>query len=192
MQAFHRTRSGYVTRLDDDERRILARVVADVAEVLGVDVAQERPGKGEGPGRVALEEPVTPPAVASDPALARLLPPASEDGELAAQVHDLTAASIVGAKAERLRQVWWDLQASGARVVVPAERAMSWAGALTDVRLVLADRLGIADPAESEERLEGLAASRDDLARAMVSLYLALGWLQDSLVEAMLGDLPGA
>ena len=67
---------------------------------------------------------------------------------------------------------------------------MDWAGALTDIRLVLAQRLGVED-AEDASDLEAVATSgTDEVSRALASLYLALSWLQESLLEAMLSDLP--
>lgn len=204
MHAFRRGRAGYTARLDATERAIIARVVADVAELLDVDVtvpAAEPSGTGM-PGMAGMPDLAAPPpdAVAEtddgaarhllDPALARLLPPASEDEDVAEQMRELTEAAIRTAKGERLRSVWWDLQRGDTKVVVPHERAMAWAGALTDVRLVLAQRLGIED-AEDANRLESIAAtSRDEVTRALATLYLALSWLQESLLEAMLRDLP--
>ncbi|WP_454300183.1 DUF2017 family protein [Salana multivorans] len=67
---------------------------------------------------------------------------------------------------------------------------MEWAGALTDVRLVLAERLGIEDE-EDAARLDQVARTApDEVSRALASLYLALSWLQESLLDVMLRDLP--
>ena len=205
VHAFRRTRDGYQTRLDGDERAIIARVVSDVAQLLGVDVTQPPaepdeanqglpnltwPSVGLGDdasedsfGAEAVREPL-------DPALARLLPSASEDDAVAREVRALTEESVRTAKGERLRTLWWALQAPGHKVTIPVERAMDWAGALTDIRLVLAQRLGVED-AEDASDLEAVATSgTDEVSRALASLYLALSWLQESLVEAMLSDLP--
>lgn len=195
MHAFRRTRTGYATRMDATERTIVGSVVRDVAELLGQGVGEER---GETPPAPAQDLPVLQwnepdPAAArlpQDPALARLLPPASEDDGVAAELRHLTEESIRSAKGERLRRVWWDLQAGEDDIRVPADQAMAWAGALTDVRLVLAQRLGVED-AEAAERLEEVASTSDDeVSRALATLYLALSWLQESLVEAMLAELP--
>ena len=205
VHAFRRTRDGYQTRLDADERAIIARVVSDVAQLLGVDVTQPPLTQGEENqglpnltwpsvglgddvpddafGAEAMREPL-------DPALARLLPSASEDDAVAREVRPLTEESVRSAKGERLRTLWWALQAPGHKVTIPVERAMDWAGALTDIRLVLAQRLGVED-AEDASDLEAVATSgTDEVSRALASLYLALSWLQESLVEAMLSDLP--
>lgn len=200
MHAFRRTRTGYVTRLDATERSIVASVVADVAALLGhpvSDLAAQGPGPDggadQGDGFPAVDWSAAEPDGAlapSDPALARLLPSASEDGEVADEMRRMTEESVRTAKAERLRRVWWDLRGGDDEIRVPDDRAMVWAGALTDVRLVLAERLGVTD-ADGAAGLEDVAlTSPDEVARAMASLYLALSWLQESLVEAMLTALP--
>lgn len=195
MHAFRRTRTGYATRMDATERTIVGSVVRDVAELLGQGVGEERDEAAPAPEQdlPVLQWNEPDPAAArlpQDPALARLLPPASEDDGVAAELRHLTEESIRSAKGERLRRVWWDLQAGEDDIRVPADHAMAWAGALTDVRLVLAQRLGVED-AEAAERLEEVAsASDDEVSRALATLYLALSWLQESLVEAMLAELP--
>ena len=213
MHAFRRTRSGYATRMDATERAIVASVVGDVAELLGYGVGslgQDGPDGADPPdgqGAADVEGATVDdgfPVVAwdeqdeasshapLDPALARLLPTASEDDDVAGEVRRLTEDSIRSAKGERLRRVWWDLQAPEDEIRVLDDRAMVWAGALTDVRLVLAQRLGVED-ADAAERLTQVAASsEDEVSRALASLYLALSWLQESLVEAMLQELPAA
>jgi len=79
--------------------------------------------------------------------------------------------------------------------VVPAPQAPAVAATLTDLRLVLAERLGIRTD-EDADRL-GRAVGRrrrhgaDDVRTYLVTVYDALTWLQESLVQAMLarGDL---
>ncbi|TGO06063.1 DUF2017 domain-containing protein [Serinibacter arcticus] len=208
MHAFRRTRSGYATRMDATERAIVASVVGDVAELLGhgvgslgedgPDASASTEGAGAPPADdglpvISWDEPDEASSHAPlDPALARLLPSASEDDGVAGEVRRLTEDSIRSAKGERLQRVWWDLQTREDEIRVPDDRAMVWAGALTDVRLVLAQRLGVED-ADAAERLTQVAASsEDEVSRALASLYLALSWLQESLVEAMLQELPTA
>lgn len=201
MQAFRRSRHGYRTRMDEIEREILGRVVADVAELLGSPIGAEPPPQTDGqgfpaidwsavgadPDDVTLEDAALLP---DDPALARLLPPASEDEEIARELRRLTEESVRTAKGERLRRVWWDLQNPSGRIDVPAERAMDWAGVLTDLRLVLAQRLDITDAADAERVAELAESAEEEVIRALATLYIALSWLQESLIEAMLADLP--
>lgn len=188
MHPFRPGREGYVARLDAEERRIVAGVVADVAELLGHPVTapmdEDWPVLGEDDDGA-----VVPPL---DPALARLLPAASEDHELAAELRRLTEREVRWAKAERLRTVWHELQRPGGRLVVAAEDAMAWAGALTDVRLVLSERLGVddSDDAEHAYRVASGDETEDEVTTALATVYSALSWFQESLVTAMLGEMP--
>ena len=73
------------------------------------------------------------------------------------------------------------------------------AAALTSVRLVLAERLGLHEDADSD-RLYALAAAdaaeevsdEEATARFLAAVYLVLGELQESLVERLVEDLPPA
>ncbi|WP_454294099.1 DUF2017 family protein [Salana multivorans] len=195
MHAFRRSRHGYTARLDTVERTIVARAVADVAALLGYPV------DGPAPAATGVVDPALEAigtvetfdddaALPQDPALMRLLPPASEDEALAGELRRLSEASVRTAKGQRLHTVWHALQAPGDKLEVPTEQAMEWAGALTDVRLVLAERLGIEDE-EDAARLDQVARTApDEVSRALASLYLALSWLQESLLDVMLRDLP--
>lgn len=200
--------------MDATERRVIAGLVADVAELLGApllgspagDDAGARPGavvggSGEaapsgadawaGPGGWA-SWPSEAPAAPSDPAVARLLPSASaDDGALAAEFRRLTEADLRAGKVANLRLVWESLRGPAGRLVVAEPDALRWAAALTDVRLVLADRLGIASAADADRVYAGAgAATGDDAADALATVYSVLTWLQETLVQAMLGG-PG-
>ncbi|MGC0273806.1 DUF2017 domain-containing protein [Pseudactinotalea sp. Z1739] len=133
----------------------------------------------------------------ADPALARLLPAASrDDPELAAEFRRLTQDELRNDKIARLRMVWAALRAPGTKLTVPPEEAMDWAAAMTDVRLVLSERLGIRSDADAEEiyalsTTSGRPGSseEEDLRLALASVYSAFTWLQESLVQVMLPTL---
>jgi hypothetical protein len=232
VHAFLPVPGGFVSRLDDVERTIIARLVRDTAELLGTRFDDGAPDSG-GParsgtpaGRAAADaavparhpagdeavhaggdeavlaaldfEPTSDgaPDAPSDPALARLLPPMShDDPALSAELRALTEDSVRTGKVARLEVVWRALAGPAARpdaVVVPAGEEGRWLAALTDVRLVLASRLGIADEADAEavyERAqgEGQAAGdeQDEVTDALATMYAALTWWQESLLEAM-------
>jgi hypothetical protein len=230
MRGFRSEPAGYVAGLDGTEREVLATVVADVAELLGADRfdAANTPADGSGgadpadPARSLLGlrslPAVVPPPV--DPAVHRLLPDASDDDdELAAEFRRLTEGDLRRMKIDRLGALWrallGDPPAVGYRVaatgdpetdlLVPREDAVDLAATLTDLRLVLADRLGL----ESEEDSDALydALDRRDLGEAdpdrtarevladeireyLGSVYAALGWLQESLMAVLIEDLP--
>jgi hypothetical protein len=152
------------------EARLLGDTARQVADLL--DAESARPGADAGPPR--------------DPAVRRLLPDAyPDDADAAAEFRrytagDLGARKIAGARAiaeaVRTNAPAGDADADRRRddpVVVrlePAE-ATTWLRSLTDLRLVLADRLGIRSDDD---------AVPDDLTGAV---YQWLGELQWRLVE---------
>ncbi|WP_081680567.1 DUF2017 domain-containing protein [Cellulomonas sp. URHD0024] len=210
MRAFRRRRGLYVARLDDDERGVIAALVADVVELLGGGRIDEESADDpvsatrDGSPRLQLE-PVPPP---SDPAVRRLLPDASrDDPEVSAEFRRLTEDDIRAGKIARLSRLWTALttpsegQRADAFAIEPSD-AKDVAAALTDVRLVLAERLDIRTDGEAERLYDLLLTSptaeleepvSDGLdpatRRYLVAVYGALSWLQESLVEALLTDL---
>ena len=205
MRAFRRRRGMYVARLDDDERGVIAALVADVAELLGAGrIDEQSVVPGDGSPRLQLE-PVDPP---SDPAVRRLLPDASrDDPEISAEFRRLTEDDLRAGKVARLSRLWTALTtpATGHRpdaFAVSPDDAKDVAAALTDLRLVLAERLEIRTDDQAERLYDQLltspASDLDDAPggqldpatrRYLVAVYGALSWLQESLVEALLADL---
>lgn len=86
---------------------------------------------------------------------------------------------------------------AAAVIRVDRGRAPALASTLTDVRLVLGERLGVSDEEASarleEEVVRGRPDPDDHAAQArqyLGSVYLALGWWQETLVACLLADLP--
>ncbi|WP_420114427.1 DUF2017 domain-containing protein [Pseudactinotalea sp.] len=193
MRGFARKRGVYVAQLDRTERTILSRVVADTALLLGTRLDVERPEQEDDP-LAALAWSADGVAAPTDPALARLLPNASEDDGVASEFRRLTEGDLRAQKVERLRMVWGALLAPGERLEVMPERALDWAAALTDVRLVLSERLGIETDDDAEAVYQTAtrrrrAGDEDEVRAALASLYMALTWLQESLMSVMLKAL---
>lgn len=155
MTPFRSAPAGYVARWDDVEREVLGRVARDVAELVRAESGLE-PGVEVGDG-VAFTGVAR---VPQDPAVQRLLPDAhDEDADVAAEFRHLTQTDLAAGKVARLvafadaidsPDVLPDDPRDGAELVVPRESAQEFAGALTDVRLVLAERLGLVDDADVE------------------------------------------
>ncbi|WP_127130536.1 DUF2017 family protein [Georgenia sp. SYP-B2076] len=220
MHAFVPVPGGHASRLEAAERAVIARLVADTAELLGADLTATagQPGATEMPGRPSHARRLTgddavlaaldfdpseddAPDAPADPALARLLPPMShDDPRLSAELRALTEHSLRGGKVSRLTLVWRELQhPAGPKdaVVVRAGDEGAWLAALTDVRLVLASRLGIEGEADAEavyaraerpDRLRSGDADADleeEVTDALATMYAALTWWQESLLEAM-------
>jgi len=208
MRGFEARGADAVATLDDEERLVVARIVADVAGLLGADAFgfdnEEYPSSTltevDDPFEHlrGLEESIREP---SDPAILRLLPNAAPtDREAADEFRRLTDGELRSGKIRRLRRIWEALSSGGDEWVVPADEALATAAALTDVRLVLASRLGLttdddADRLHQEIDLATHALETDDERTLSIDpervwlgmLYQALTWLQESLVQYMAG-----
>lgn len=228
MRGFRAVGSRYVAGLGPTEREVFATVVADVAELLGAErFGSEVPGgEPDGVGPLAALR-MSPGAVDApeDPAVRRLLPDASmDDDAVAAEFRRLTEDDLRSAKTGRLRVVWALLLGATSAprgpldddddLVLERAHAPAFAAALTDVRLVLAERLGLEteedadrlyatleEQAAAEEDAVGVGPADDDdrPAREILqrevraylgSVYAALSWLQESLMAVLLDDLP--
>ncbi len=139
-------------------------------------------------------------AAPSDPALRRLLPDGSRGApEVAAEFRRLTESELRGTKAGNLEVLRSLLAADGPDLRVDPSAAPAVAAALTDLRLVLAERLGIRSESDADAvyRLvvEGGpldVTDPDGVARRfLATVSTLLGVLQESLVELMLEGLGG-
>jgi hypothetical protein len=202
VKPFSPTRGGAlaVAELDTEERMVVARIVADVGLSLsGENFGMEVPVHEEVEDELfrhlrGLEEALSDP---TDPAVLRLLPNAAPtDREVADEFRRLTEADLRSLKVTRLRRMWEQLSEDGPAWEVPADEALATAGALTDVRLVLASRLGLVtddDATRLHQEIElathAMETDADDVLPVdpervwLGMLYQALTWLQESLVE---------
>jgi Domain of unknown function (DUF2017) len=191
---FTRARGGRVkVRLGDADRGVVAgllEAVADLLEPVPPDAA------GAGPSAASDEDAllaqleadlvVEPPA---DPAVARLLPDGSrDDPELAQSFRRLTEQDLRERKRDSLGLAAAALRRSAPVVLVDSE-AQALLKGLTDVRLVLAERLGIATDEDAEFLHAALAAGagqgQQEWAKA-AELYEVVTYLQEELVRTLL------
>ncbi|MGB7820413.1 MAG: DUF2017 family protein [Ornithinibacter sp.] len=175
-----------VAGLMDQVRDLLApqgTVRADETDEFGAIVA----GLGMGVSIAAEDQEADPgPSVARDPALDRLLPTANrEDAEAASEFRRLTETGLRRRKAEALGAAAAILREDD-RVRLDPDEGRTMLVALTDVRLVLGERMGLRTE-EDMEALEAAATEDDDgpLAYAL-AVYDFLTWLQETLSTAML------
>jgi hypothetical protein len=218
VRPFRAEAHGYVAELEPSERIVLAQLAGDVAQMLQEGVPGRAPGEpgssvpddawsppgwtGPAPGGHARDA-IPPP----DPAVRRLLPDASDDVEVATEFRRFTQDDLAARKVGRLvllaRMLVDSEPSEVAPFAVAREEAEDVAGALTDVRLVLAERLGL----RTDEQVEGLYDELDREGddgpddgevggevggaprRFLVSVFLLTGLLQESLVDGMLADL---
>lgn len=232
MTPFRSAPAGYVARWEPVEREVLARVARDVAELVRADSGIGRDVEvGEGVAFTGVGR------VPSDPAVRRLLPDAHrDDPDVADEFRHLTQTDLAAGKVARLEAFVArtapdgpdgpdaetgeddggraDAAALGVRVndevVVPREEAQDFAGALTDLRLVLAERLGLVDDEDVEDLHDAVLAGLDDDAdepdepddgsrdgegltagerRYWGGVFVAAGFAQETLVTEMLEDL---
>ncbi len=202
MKAFRARKGVAVAELDREERAVVARIVADVGLLLGGEIfgMENAPWEAETPQDLLdyltnLEAHLAEP---DDPAILRLLPNAAPtDREVADEFRRYTEPDLRALKVARLRRLWSQLSEDGPRWEVAEDQAMETAAALTDVRLVLASRLGIETDADAERihediglvpyaNADGLVPDRERIWLGM--LYEALTWLQDSLVAFVMGE----
>jgi hypothetical protein len=208
-RAFRRRGSGrdvrFVAQLDADEREIVASIMEQVRGLLEPPEAPDH-GDDEFAGIVAglgigrsdpfadrdadASAPVPDGAPEPrDPALDRLLPTANrEDEQAAAEFRRLTEPGLRHRKALAIDTAVAALTGDDA-VRLDEPGARSFLTALTDVRLVLGERLQLRTD-DDIERLEELARSLDpeDPVVHAVALYDFLTWLQETLASALLGD----
>ena len=123
-----------------------------------------------------------------DPALDRLLPTANrQDDQVAAEFRRLTEDGLRSRKAANLSTAIAALAGvEDQKVSLDHEQALALLVALTDVRLVLGERLGLkAD--DDVELLEEQARSLpdDDPAVYALAVYDFLTWLQETLAHAL-------
>ncbi|OLO67410.1 DUF2017 family protein [Actinomyces oris] len=223
MRAFRRVPEGLVCGLDDWERELLARLALEVRALLQADAPPTpgpgqsetssssrpdpvRPGESERDREVleALDFDLDPPTNRvhsgrpnTDPVIAVLLPQASEDPITAMEVSSLTRARLRGDKVDRLASLAAELRApsgpEGTVLVAPGQES-DWLGASNDIRLVLAQRLGI-ESAQDAERVHATAfqeapeeeTSREQWYRGTALVYDMVTWWQESLVSALFG-----
>jgi len=196
---FRRTRRGITAGFEPQEAELVAGLLEDVAGLLagpagGADAPSPAGGDAAGEDQLAaLERQLGGGAVEvpGDPALARLLPSAShDDDEAAAEFRRFTQEGL----ADRKRSVLLTTVATLRRpppLLLTDDEARAWVTALTDLRLVLAQRLGLeTDDDAALVALRAAEADEDDPASWTASIYDFLTWLQEGLADVLLRDLP--
>ncbi len=191
MSAFRRRgRDTVLVELPPYAAGLLASLAAQLVELLS---------DGEPAGKAAdpLEEIVGmdgPREVPDDPALRRLLPDGvRDDEEAAAEFRRFTERSLRRSKIADAMVVLAGVratdpdfsgevegEAADIELELGPDQARAWMRCLTDMRLTLAERLGV--EAEDDERWESMAD--DDPRVAVHDIYQWLGYLLETLIDA--------
>jgi hypothetical protein len=184
-----RRRGGITATFDPAEANVIANLASQVVELLrdrnGERVTDTDPLVSE----LGLGGPSQPP---DDPVLQRLLPDAYRDSvEDSAEFRRFTESALSSAKVANAETVLATLAAGGlditdesappVEIELGPDEVQAWLRSLTDIRLSLAVRLGI----ENEEDAMLLDKSSDPALVAMGELYDWLGYVQETLVQAL-------
>ena len=173
----HGTHS-YIAIFSESEKEVLLNLCEQIIELLA-----ERSDHGnEDPlaALVGITSHDTPP---EDEVLHRLLPNAYADEHDASEFRRYTEATLRGKKQAHAVSMRIHLKtAVDGLIDLDHSEANGWLGALNDIRLALGVRLKVEE--NSHEQLELL--SPDDPLRSVYAVYTWLGWLQESLLDAIL------
>jgi hypothetical protein len=193
-RAFKRSGDLFVAHLDDGEREVVVSLLEQTQAFL--EPAHREPtgntfddlvatiGVSQ-PGGSVLDDPQVP----RDPALERILPSAHRgDPAMAAEFRRLTEQGLRERKTANLATAIEALKgAEGDKVRMSLEQAQATVVALTDVRLLLGERLGLRTDEDAEylqDRLE--EAAEDDPELLLAAYYDFMTWLQESLTQALM------
>jgi hypothetical protein len=188
MTYFRPHRGGALARFSDAESGVLREAVTQLLELLGARTVAEPANPDPFAGLMpSAEEKHTP----DDPALARLFPDAyRDDPAAAAEIRRLTEDTLREGKVARLQQMYAVLPAEGGKVMLDPAGVDTWLRGLTDLRLVLGERLAITEDVDLEAVIAA-AAQADDTATAYSAvLYAYASELSESLVHALSAGSP--
>jgi len=171
----------YVANFEAGERDVILNLCEQLIELLAerVDHGHEDPLAA----LVGITSHDSPP---EDEVLHRLLPNAYADDVDAAEFRRYTESTLRGKKQAHAMAIRIALKSSPeGDVELDHQGANDWLGGLNDIRLALGVRLKI--ESSDYQHLELLAP--DDPLRGVYSVYTWLGWLQESLLEALMDEI---
>jgi hypothetical protein len=198
MTPFHAVPEGYEAHFEDSERIVIASFALEVANLLRAEAHVAEPNEADPLAALFAEAQVG--AEITDPAVQRLLPDAVMtqtdlvDAEVAQEFRRLTQNDLALGKISGLTRLSKLLTADQRNtdhglVIVPSGAAREVAAALTDIRLVLAQRLGVLSDGDVERMHRALFAGRkfgNEQRNYWASVFVLVGLAQESLVDAML------
>ncbi|HEX6499924.1 MAG TPA: DUF2017 domain-containing protein [Micromonosporaceae bacterium] len=166
MSMFRRDGGYCVARFSADETRVLRQVASEVIALLTDGYDRD------------------------DPVVGRLFPDVYRDDPVdSAEFRRYTEGDLKTAKIDQAGAVLAALPSSGGTEVrLDAEAAEAWLRALNDVRLALGIRLDVRDDTDLEQEIDDAVLRDPTSARVgQLSLYAYLGYLQESLLDALIG-----
>ena len=181
QHGFHRHGdNAFVAEFSESEREVLINLVEQILELLG-----ERTDNHVDDPLAAMVGITTHDSPPEDEVLLRLLPNAYADQVDAAEFRRYTESTLRGKKYAHSMSMRVTLKSSVDGIIeVDHDGANDWLGAMNDIRLALGVRLKVEQ--NSHEELELLAP--DDPMRGVYAVYSWLGWLQESLIVALMDE----
>jgi hypothetical protein len=173
--------NSYIIEFDESEKDVLVNLCEQLVELLA-----ERVDHGHDDPLAAMVGITSHDAPPEDEVLHRLLPNAYADQVDAAEFRRYTESTLRGKKQAHAMSIRMALKSSPeGDVELDHDSANAWLGGLNDMRLALGVRLKIED--SNYEHLELLTP--DDPLRGVYAVYSWLGWLQESLLEALMSEV---
>ena len=172
--------NAYLANFTEAEREVLVNLTEQIIELLAerVDHHNDDPLAA----MVGITAHDTPP---DDEVLLRLLPNAYADQVDASEFRRYTESTLRQKKQAHAMAMRMHLKAAVDGVVeLDHDSANAWLGAMNDVRLALGVRLKVEE--NTHQDLELLAP--DDPMRGVYAVYSWLGWLQESLIDALMDE----
>lgn len=172
--------NAYLANFTEAEREVLINLVEQIIELLAerVDHHSDDPLAA----MVGITVHDTPP---DDEVLLRLLPNAYADQVDASEFRRYTESTLRQKKQAHAMAMRMHIKSAVDGVVeLDHESANAWLGAMNDVRLALGVRLKV--DSTTQQELELLAP--DDPMRGVYAVYSWLGWLQESLIDALMDE----
>ena len=192
-RAFTSRKGRYVARMSAEEIGVVVQLLRLTRDLVAPDRADTGDPLADLVAGMGESDPA--PREPEDPAVRRLLPTAHRtDADQAAEFRALTEHSLRGRKVRVLTSAMEALSATSPPVVdLSGEQAQDLLVALTDVRLVLGERLGLKDDDDSAALHEEVVRQAtdepddEDVERAQRAAYYDfLSWLQETLAASLL------
>ncbi len=171
----------YVIQFDATEKELLVNLAEQLIELLA-----ERVDHGHDDPLAAMVGITSHDSPPEDEVLHRLLPNAYADDVDAAEFRRYTESTLRQKKEAHAISIRMAVKSSPeGDIELDHDGANAWLGGLNDMRLALGVRLKIEN--SDYQHLELLAP--DDPLRGVYMVYTWLGWLQESLLEALMSEV---
>lgn len=170
----------YVATFAESEKEVLLNLCEQIIELLA-----ERTDHGHDDPLAAMVGITSHDSPPEDEVLHRLLPNAYADQVDASEFRRYTEATLRQKKQAHAVSMRIHLKsAEDGTIDIDHDNANAWLGGMNDIRLALGVRLKVENNLQGE--LELLAP--DDPLRGVYGVYTWLGWLQETLLAALIDD----